>query len=219
MAGFVSFNRIFRYLRNVLLHYVPCAIQYSAVSFSYCAGFNPSIPTLTPRWWSSASHSRWSGRSGSVRSVSRPSTLRVPPLEIAFLVCVCGVFCAFIHSVMSTSFPPTALTSKGVRYANAWPFVHVIDLEVGFMTRHIEGDVEQLTRTLATLKPRLEFCGRASVIPASNPTPHRVLMVINASCFGGIRILQAVHTIRFASTAVTSGTMIDPSYKLERFQL
>jgi len=192
-------------------------VRYSiVVNFSCCAGVNPSVPTLTPRQWSSASRSRWSG---SVRSVSRPSTLRVLPLDVAFSVCMCGVYCTFIHSVISTSFPPMAFTSKGLRYTNAWPAVNIVDLEVGFMTRHIEGDVEQLTRTLAMLKPRLEVCERASVISASNPTLHRIFMGISASCFGGIWILQAVHTIRFGSTAVTCGTMIDPSYKLERFRL
>jgi len=144
-------------------------VRYSiVVNFSCCAGVNPSVPTLTPRQWSSASRSRWSG---SVRSVSRPSTLRVLPLDVAFSVCMCGVYCTFIHSVISTSFPPMAFTSKGLRYTNAWPAVNIVDLEVGFMTRHIEGDVEQLTRTLAMLKPRLEVCERASVISASNPTP------------------------------------------------
>jgi len=85
--------------------------------------------------------------------------------------------------------------------------------------RHIEGDVEQLTRTLATFKPRLEVCGMASVIRALNPTPHGVFMGISALCFGGICILQAVHTTRFGSTAVASGTTMDPSYKLKRFRL
>jgi len=136
----------------------------------------------------------------------------------AFGLCV-WCFYTLIHSVISTSFPPTAFTSKGVRYANAWPAVHVIDLEVGFTTRHIEGDVEQLTRKLATLKPCLEVCGRASVIPASNLTQHGLFMGINASCFGDIWILQAVHTIRFGLTAVTSGAIIDPLYKLKRFRL
>ena len=189
-------------------------VRYSIVAnFSYYAGVNPSVPMLTPRRWSSASRSRWLGR-----SMSRPSTLRIPPLNVVLSACVCGVS-IHLYILSYRLVPPTAFTSKGVRYANAWPAVHVIDLEVGFTTRHIEGDVEQLTRKLATLKPCLEVCGRASVIPASNLTQHGLFMGINASCFGDIWILQAVHTIRFGLTAVTSGAIIDPLYKLKRFRL
>jgi len=71
------------------------------------------------------------------------------------------VFSVHLYIVISTSFPSTAFTSKGVSYANAWPAVHAI--EVGFMTWHIEGDVEQLTRTLAMRKPRLEVCGGGAI--------------------------------------------------------
>jgi len=142
IAGFVSFNgMVWRGTRasgtRVTFSAIISRARYSTVvNFSYCVGLSPSVPTLTPRRWSSASRSRWSGSTGLDRSVSCPSTLCAPPLEIALVVCVCGVICTFIQSVMSTRFPLTALTSKGARYANAWPVVQVIDLKVGFMTWH-----------------------------------------------------------------------------------
>jgi len=95
-----------------------------------------------------------------------------------------------------------------------WPAVHVTDLDVGFIAQHIYGVVEQRTSVLATLKRRLGVCRRASVIPASNPVPVGVFRGINASCFGGIRILRVVHTIWVGSIADRSGVTIDSLYKL-----
>jgi len=68
--------------------------------------------------------------------------------------------------------------------------------------------VVQRTNVLAMLSPLLEVCGRASVILESIPVLLGSFIGISASCFGGIRILQEVHTTWVGSIAVRSGGML-----------